>query len=145
MVIQLSCVCKTLTKTNIKENHTLDLTKIMQYDLLGKKQFINLYIKLSSCSCNNWENFKAIQDQRHRTELIIDFYWLVALSNYKGNKNLLKVNKRGLVKNSQWISYILANNITHRGQLNANCCNDKQQFQGLTKCVTFSREHHQFH
>lgn len=35
LVIQSSCVCKTVTKTNVnKENHTLDLTKIMQYGLV---------------------------------------------------------------------------------------------------------------
>lgn len=35
LVIQSSFICKTLTKTNInKENHTLDLTKNMQYGLL---------------------------------------------------------------------------------------------------------------
>lgn len=60
-------------------------------------------------------------------------------------KRLLKVNKTVLMNNSQQIQNIFGNNITHRGQLNANCCNDKQQFQGLTKYVTFSREHHQCH
>lgn len=47
LVTQLSCVFKTqIFKTNVnKENHTLDLTEIMQHGLLIK-QFINLYIKL---------------------------------------------------------------------------------------------------
>lgn len=36
LVVKSSCICKTLTKTNVnKENHTLDLTKIMQYGLIG--------------------------------------------------------------------------------------------------------------
>lgn len=58
LVIKSGCAFKTVTKTNVnKENHTLDLTKIMQYGLLGEKQFINLYIKLSSCKSNNRAGF----------------------------------------------------------------------------------------
>lgn len=57
LVTHLCCVFKTLTKTNVnKENHTLDLTEIMQYGLLIK-QFINLYIKLPSFLCNNCAGF----------------------------------------------------------------------------------------
>lgn len=50
-----------------------------------------------------------------------------------------------LINNSPSYQYVFADIITHRGQLNANCCNEKQQFQGLRKSVTFSREHHQFY
>lgn len=46
-------------QTNVnKENHTLDLTENMQYGLLSYKQFINLYIKLPSCTCNKEAGFK---------------------------------------------------------------------------------------
>lgn len=134
LVTQLSCVFKTLTKTNVnKENHTLDLTEIMQYGLLIK-QFINLYIKLPSCLCNNCARFTkpSIKMKGAVQASIIYFYYQalfsLSLLDYKGNKSLLiKVHKQVCT----WMCRSW--NGTRRGQLNANCCKEKQQFLGINK------------